>query len=75
MISGSRMFIHLSAFVDGRVLAMFNYVIDKSVGSIKSVILIMIINRYSKSLQNVNIYAWLNFSKKKYKKSEGDLLA
>ena len=69
------MFIHLSTFVDGRVLAMFNYVIDKNVGSIKSVILIMIINRYSKSLQNVNIYAWLNFSKKKYKKSEGDLLA
>ena len=70
MIIGPRMFIHLSAFVNGRVLAMFIYVIDKSVGSIKSVILIMIINRYSKSLQNVNIYAWLNFSKKKYKKRE-----
>ena len=63
------MFIHLSAFVDGIVLAMFIYVIDKSVGSIKSVILIMIINRYSKSLHIVN------FSKKKYKKREGDLLA
>ena len=49
---------------------MFIYVIDKSVGSIKSIILIMIINRYSKSLQNVNICAWLNFSKKKYKKRE-----
>lgn len=71
MISGPRMFMHLSAFVDGRVFAMFIYVIDKSVGSIKSVILIMIINRYSKSLQNVNIYAWLNFSKRNTKRERG----
>lgn len=67
MISGPKMFMYLSEILDRRVHAMFIYVTDKNVGGIKSVILILIISRYSNFMQNVNIYAWLNFSKKKDK--------
>lgn len=73
MISGPRMFMHLSEILEGRVHAMFIYVIDKNVESIKSVTFILIISRYSNFLQDVNIYAWLNFSKKKYKAKDKDL--
>lgn len=52
---------------------MFIYMVDKNVGSINSLILMMIISRRSNFLQDVNIIAWLSFLRKKYEVRQGSL--